>query len=184
MLMILVSCTGIFLPLEVALNRSWGVKVSRNYLLNQFISLGLAAGMVFLGMTSILINTAARGLLTAIFFGNIDNFVFRFLSETCLVVSTSAASILFFFSIYWALPNRKVPWRPILRVSAVVGLVWVAVKYLFAKLILPHLDLQDLYGAFSVSVGLIIWAYVTGLLLFAGAQFTAMRFNSRSDPEA
>jgi uncharacterized BrkB/YihY/UPF0761 family membrane protein len=32
-------------------------------------------------------------------------------------------------------------------------------------------------------VGLLLWAYVTGLLLFAGAQFSAMRFNSRTDPE-
>ena len=37
--MILVSCTGIFLPLEVALNRSWGVAKSRNYLMNQLIAL-------------------------------------------------------------------------------------------------------------------------------------------------
>ena len=35
LVMILISCTGIFLPLEVALNQAWGVTKSRNYLLNQ-----------------------------------------------------------------------------------------------------------------------------------------------------
>jgi hypothetical protein len=39
-----------FLPLEVALNRSWGVAKSRNYLMNQLIALGLALWMVILGM--------------------------------------------------------------------------------------------------------------------------------------
>ena len=35
LVMILIACTGIFLPLEVALNQAWGVAKSRNYLFNQ-----------------------------------------------------------------------------------------------------------------------------------------------------
>jgi len=176
--MILVSCTGIFLPLEVALNRSWGVAKSRNYLMNQLVALGLAVWMVVLGVISILLNTGERWIVTAIFFGHTDNFLFRFISGSWLVLSTSIAGILLFFSIYWLLPNRKLPARPVLRVSVVTGLLWVGAKYLFVAL-LPRLDLPALYGPFSVSVGLLLWAYVSGLLLFAGAQFSAMRFNSR-----
>lgn len=176
--MILVSCTGIFLPLEVALNRSWGVAKSRNYLMNQLIALGLALWMLILGMASILINAGQRSILTLLFFGHIDNVVYRFLSQSWMGISTAVASILFFFSIYWVLPNRKLPPQPVLRVSIVTGLLWVAAKYLFFAL-LPRLDLPGLYGPFSVSVGLLLWAYVSGLLLFAGAQFSAMRHNSR-----
>ena len=178
LLMILVSCTGIFLPLEVALNRSWGVAQSRNYLMNQVIALGLAMWMVILGMASILMNEWERAITTMIFFGHVDNFAFRLLNQSWLVISTAAASILLFFSIYWILPNRKLPARPVLRVSIVTGLLWVAAKYLFVAL-LPRLDLRALYGPFSVSVGLLLWAYVSGLLLFAGAQFSAMRHNRK-----
>lgn len=177
--MILISCTGIFLPLEVALNRSWGVAKSRNYLMNQLIALGLALWMVLLGMISILINAVERSVLGVMFFGHVDNFAFRFLTESSLAISTLVASILFFFSIYWLLPNRKLPARPVLRVSIVTGALWVGAKYLFVA-ILPRLDLTSMYGPFSVSVGLLLWAYVSGLLLFAGAQFSAMRHNSRN----
>jgi YihY family inner membrane protein len=176
--MILISCTGIFLPLEVALNRSWGVAQSRNYLMNQLVALGLAVWMVILGLASIVLNAGQRWVLAMLFFGHIDNFAFRFLSGSWLVISTSAAAILFFFSIYWLLPNRKLPARPVLRVSIVTGLFWVLSKYLFVAL-LPRLDLRALYGPFSVSVGLLLWAYVTGLLLFAGAQFSAMRHSGQ-----
>jgi membrane protein len=179
LLMILVSCTGIFLPLEVALNRSWGVTKNRNYLMNQLIALGLALWMVILGLVSILLNAGTRSILTVVFFGHVDNLAFRLVSESWLAISTAVASILFFFAIYWLLPNRKLPARPVLRVSIVTGLLWVGAKYLFVAL-LPHLDLGSLYGPFSVSVGLLLWAYVSGLLLFAGAQFSAMRHNSRS----
>ncbi len=174
LLMILVSCTGIFLPLEVALNRSWGITKSRNYLMNQLVALGLAVWMVVLGVASILLNAGERWLLTLLFFGHADNLIFRLISESWLVMSTAAASILLFFSIYWLLPNRKLPARAVLRVSIVTGLLWVAAKYLFVAL-LPRLDLKALYGPFSVSVGLLLWAYVSGLLLFAGAQFSATR---------
>jgi YihY family inner membrane protein len=179
LLMILVSCTGIFLPLEVALNRSWGVAKSRNYLMNQLIALGLAVWMVILGMLSILLNEAERTVVTVMFFGHTDNFAFRFISASWLAMSTAVASILFFFSIYWLLPNRKLPPQPVLRVSIVTGLLWVGAKYIYVA-VLPKLDLPALYGPFYVSVGLLLWAYVSGLLLFAGAQFSAMRHNSRS----
>jgi YihY family inner membrane protein len=177
--MILVSCTGIFLPLEVALNRSWGVTKSRNYLMNQLLSLGLALWMLILGMLSIFLNTGERFLVTMMFFGHTDNFLFRLISGSWLAISTAIAGILLFFSIYWILPNRKLPAWPVLRVSVVTGLLWAAVKYGFVAL-LPRLDLRDLYGPFSVSVGLLLWAYVSGLLLFAGAQFSAMRHSSSS----
>ena len=179
LLVILVSCTGIFLPLEVALNRSWGVAKSRNYLMNQLLALGLALWMVVLGMISILLNAGERSILTFVFFNHVDNIGFRLLSESWLAISTSIAGILFFFSIYWLLPNRKLPARPVLRVSIVTGLLWVGAKYLFVAL-LPRLNLPGLYGPFSISVSLLLWAYVSGLLLFAGAQFSAMRHNSRT----
>jgi len=181
LLVILVSCTGIFLPLEVALNRSWGVTKSRNYLMNQLIALGLALWMVVLGMICIVLNAGERSILTFLFFGHVDNIAFRLLSESWLAISTAVAGILFFFSIYWLLPNRKLPPQPVLRVSAVTGLLWVGAKYLFVAL-MPRLNLPGLYGPFSISVSLLLWAYASGLLLFAGAQFSAMRHNSRNHP--
>jgi uncharacterized BrkB/YihY/UPF0761 family membrane protein len=42
-------------------------------------------------------------------------------------------------------------------------------------LVLPHMDLKSIYGAFYVSVGLLFWAYCSGLILFAGAQFSVAR---------
>ncbi|MFC5865582.1 YihY/virulence factor BrkB family protein [Acidicapsa dinghuensis] len=174
LLLILISCTGIFLPLEVALNRSWGVAKSRNYIMNQLIALGLALWMVTLGMLSITLNAGERTVIKVLLLGHADNWAARLLSESWLAISTSIAGILLFFSIYWILPNRKLPARPVLRVSIVTGILWIAAKYGFVA-VLPHLNLRTYYGPFYVSVGLLLWGYVSGLLLFAGAKFSAMR---------
>jgi membrane protein len=179
--MILISCTGIFLPLEVALNQAWGVTKSRNYLLNQTIAFALALLMVALGVGSVLANVSVDHVLGVALVHDSDNFIFRMmnysygaLSYVWLAISTGAASIAFFFSVYFVLPNRKVPWRPVLRTSIITGLVWLISRFAFVA-VLPHLDLQALYGPFYVSVGLLFWAYVSGLILFAGAQFSVAR---------
>jgi membrane protein len=178
LVMILVACTGIFLPLEVALNQAWGVTKSRNYLMNQLVALGLALLMVGLAMGCILLSSWERELLTTVLLHHTDNFFFQSLNYVWLAFATGVASILFFFCIYWVLPNRKVPWRPVLRTSIVTGVIWLGAKYLFV-LILPHLDLKALYGPFYVSVGLIFWAYASGLILFAGAQFSVARLGDK-----
>jgi membrane protein len=178
LIMIFISCTGIFLPLEVALNQAWGVTKSRNYLLNQAVAFGLALLMLALALASILINAVEQQLLSFLFFHHVDNFGFRAVSYLWLALSTGTACILFFFSIYWVLPNRKVPWRPVLQASILTGIVWMAAKYAFVA-ILPHLDLKALYGPLFISVGLLFWGYISGLILFAGAQFSVARWGDK-----
>lgn len=174
LIMILISCTGIFLPLEVALNQAWGVTKSRNYLHNQVVAFGLAILMVVLGMISVLLSSWQRQLLGFIFFQHTDNFVFNGLSYLWLALSTGVACILFLFSIYWILPNCKVPAMPVFRTAVVTGIIWLVSKNIFVA-VLPKLDLQALYGPFYVSVGLLLWSYVSGLILFAGAQYSVAR---------
>jgi len=178
LVMILISCTGIFLPLEVALNQAWGVRKSRNYLLNQTVAFGLAFLMVGLAVISMFVNVGMQNTLAVAFFHHTDNFVFKSLSYAWLAISTGIASILFFFTVYYILPNRKVPWRPVLRTSVITGLVWLLSRFVFV-FVLPHLDLQSLYGPFYVSVGLLFWAYISGLILFAGAQFSVARIGHK-----
>jgi YihY family inner membrane protein len=156
LVIILISCTGIFLPLEVALNQAWGVSKSRNYLLNQAVAFGLAILMVALGMMSIALSAAQRQILAFLFFHHTDNFVFQGISYLWLAICAGVACILFFFSIYWLLPNCKVPVKPVLRASIITGIIWLCAKYIFVA-ILPHLDLKSIYGPFYVSVGLLFW---------------------------
>ncbi len=96
----------------------------------------------------------------------------------CLTISSGAAAILFLFSVYYVLPNRKVPWRPVLRTSIITGIIWLIARFIFASLV-PHIDLS-MYGPFYVSVSLLFWAYISGLIMFAGAQFSVARWGERN----
>ena len=179
--MILVACTGIFLPLEVALNQAWGVVKSRNYIMNQIVALGLAAVLVVLAFCSVILNVGVKEILDHFmianagnWFTNAINYFFGGVEYLFMAISTGVAAILFCFSIFWLLPNRKVPWQPVLKTAVITGIIWLVAKVIFAA-ILPFMHFNELYGGFYVTVGLIFWAYISGLILFAGAQFSVAR---------
>ncbi|HEX3571258.1 MAG TPA: YihY/virulence factor BrkB family protein, partial [Acidobacteriaceae bacterium] len=65
--MLLITSTGVFLPLEVALNRVWGVRQNRSYLHNQAVSLGLAFAVGVLAMASVASTASQQTILTWVF---------------------------------------------------------------------------------------------------------------------
>jgi len=172
--MLLISSTGVFLPLEVALNQVWGVKENRSYWRNQLISLGLAFMVGVLALLSIAISASHETLLKLIFFGHTGSPFFHFVERTVLRGLGVVASIALFFLIYWVLPNRRVRVMAVLPGAVVTGLLWEAAKQLYI-VVLPWLDLKSVYGPFSISVGLMLWAFLSGLILLAGAHFSANR---------
>jgi membrane protein len=172
--MLLISSTGVFLPLEVALNRVWGVKKNRSYLMNQLVSLGLAFLVGFLAMIAVGAATAQTSILTFLFFGHTDNVVFSFIHHLFLQIAVAFLSVGMFFLVYWILPHRKLPVRAVLPTAILMGLLWDIGRVLFV-LLLPKMDLHAVYGPFEVSVGIMLWAFLTGLLLLTGAQYSATR---------
>ncbi len=172
--MLLISSTGVFLPLEVALNRVWRAPRDRNYLHNQIVSLGLACAVGVLAMLSVALSAGQQAVLGFLFFGHTDNVVFSLTSRFFLSLLAGGSSIAMFFLIYWILPNRRIPARAVLPTAIVTGLLWEAAKHLYIA-VLPLLDFQRVYGPFYISVGLMMWAFFSGLILLAGAHFSATR---------
>src|SRR5437879_9076804 len=108
LVMLLITSTGVFLPLEVALNRVWGVRQNRSYLHNQAVSLGLAFAVGVLAMASVASTASQRTILAWGFFDHTDNWVVHFLSYGFLRLCAGLASILLFFLIYWVVSDRNI----------------------------------------------------------------------------
>jgi YihY family inner membrane protein len=174
--MLLVATTGIFLPLEVALNSIWGFKKNRSYLMNLIVGFGLALAWGCLAVLSVALtaeNLRMLGLAV-----EDQSIVFRGLAFIVMKVSSLLAIIAVFFLIYWVLPNGKVPARAVLPASIMTGLLMEAAKYIYI-LALPWLSFQEVYGPFSVSVTLLFWGFWIGLLLLGGAYLSAAEHADR-----
>jgi YihY family inner membrane protein len=171
LIILLVTSSGIFLPLEVALNRIWRFPNNRSYLGNQLISLGLAFGCGVLALLSIAMTAGNVALFEFLLRGHATGFV-RLVGFLVLKVFAIAASIAIFFLIYWLLPNGKVSARAVLPTAIIMGLLSEALKYAYI-LALPWLNFQEVYGPFALSVSMMFWAFLSGLLLLAGANLSA-----------
>jgi YihY family inner membrane protein len=175
LIILLVTSTGIFMPLEVALNRIWGFRNNRSYLGNQLISLALAFSCGSLALLSVALTAGNVALLTSSLHGHGVLFV-RMVGFITMKVFAIMASIAIFFLIYWLLPNGKVSAKTVLPTAVTMGLMSEILKYAYI-LALPRLNFQEVYGPFALSVSLMFWAFLTGLLLLAGANLTAQRHN-------
>jgi YihY family inner membrane protein len=180
--MLFISCTGVFLPLEVALNSVWGFK-SRNYLMNQLVSLGLAMGSGLLAFASaaatagIWIPTTEAQVWMDGHLGTgaihaAVTFINTTLQQIVLKTFGLVAAILIFFLIYWLLPNGKIAAKAVLPSAIVMGVAFEIAQVIFMKVV-PWLDFKATYGNFSIAVTLIFWAFFVGLLLLGGAHLSA-----------
>ncbi|HLZ41493.1 MAG TPA: YihY/virulence factor BrkB family protein [Candidatus Sulfotelmatobacter sp.] len=171
LIILLVTSSGVFLPLEVALNRVWRFENNRSYLGNQLVSFGLAFACGLLALLSIALTAGPVAFMEFLFRGYGTGFV-RLVGFLMMKVFAIAASIAIFFLIYWLLPNGKVPARTVLPAAIIMGLLSEALKYAYI-LALPWLNFQEVYGPFALSVTMMFWAFLSGLLLLAGANLSA-----------
>ena len=173
LVILLVTSTGVFMPLEVALNRIWHFPNNRSYIGNQVISLGLAFACGILALISIALSAGNAAFLRTLAFGH-DIFLFRIFAFMTAKVFATVTSMAIFFLIYWLLPNGNVPARAVLPTAIIMGLLSEILKYSYI-LALPRLNFQEVYGPFAISVTMMFWAFLSGLLLLTGAHLSAQR---------
>lgn len=171
-IILLVTSTGVFLPLEVALNHIWGFPKNRSYLGNQIVSLALAFSCGILAMISIGLGAGNQITLQFLLLGHTENILFRASTYFVLKFLALLTSIIIFFLIYWVLPHGKIKARKVLPAAIAMGILWEASKYAYMKA-LPFLDFPEVYGPFSISVTLMFWAFLSGMMLLAGARLAS-----------
>ena len=74
--------------------------------------------------------------------------------------------------IYRILPNRPVTWRAALFGGSLAGFLWQIAKGIFTWFITSGLNNYGLvYGSLASIVSLLLWIYLSGVIVFVGAAF-------------
>lgn len=171
LLLLFFTASGIFEPLEVALNRIWNCTENRSYIKNQLIGLALVfacgalvlVSFTFTALNEQFVHGAARHTSTSNILGL---FLFK--------LAAIPMSMLLLFLIYWLLPNCKVKAAKIIPAAILVGFVLEILKYV-NLLTWPYLrnKLALEYGPFVYTVTIILWGFVAALVVLAGAEWSA-----------
>jgi YihY family inner membrane protein len=164
---LLFSANGIFEPLEVALNKVWGIHKNRSFLRNQLISLVLIFVCGTLALLSLAI--AAIGQQNASEF-----FVVRWVSMLFYKSAAVPITVLVLYLVYRYLPNGRPPTKRVVPAAIGVGVLLEVLKSinLWAW---PAFDskLQREYGVFRYSATLIFLSFLASMLVLGGAEWAA-----------
>jgi membrane protein/epoxyqueuosine reductase len=169
-ILLLFASNGVFMPLEVALNRLWGFSMHRPYWKNQLMAFGMTFVMGVLA------------LISAVFAGGLWAPAERLAGDwlrtpnaailALLKLAEIHAVFLVFLLIYWLLPNGKVPLGRAAVTSAVLAALFELGQLLYAW-IWPWLDLRHEYGPFFISVTLVLWGFFVAMVALAAGKVYA-----------
>jgi membrane protein len=170
--MLLFTASGIFLPLETALNKVWRIEQNRSYLHNQAISFLLTLTFSLMALSCIFAIAGCEWLVgVPAGWMSTDGpaaVVWRGLLEAVLFPCTVGV----YFLTYYVLPNGKVPVGPVFSAALAAGVVTEAGKFAY-HVTLPLFRFREVYGPFALSVTLLFWAFLGALVLLSGAQLSA-----------
>jgi membrane protein len=182
--LLLFTANGIFEPLEVALNRVWGIRKNRSFFRNQIVSLGLIFICGGLALVSMMITALSQqsfragglppGWLQAGWLRTIAGGGAAWFSLLIFKLAAIPIAVLVLFLIYRYLPNGRPPLNRVLPAAISVGLLMELLKYI-NTLAWPGFQrkLANEYGVFQYSVTLIFLGFLASMLVLAGAEWSA-----------
>ena len=170
--MLFFTSSGVFLPLEIALNHVWGIRRNRNFLKNQAMSFFLAVATGLMAFLSILLSTAAQWVLTFTLGWIPSRGVVAAVSRGVMEMISVPLAVSICFVIYFFLPNARVPVNRVLPAAMIGGVLTELGKLIYTQT-LPLFRFREVYGPFAISATLLLWAYGAALILLFGAHLCA-----------
>ncbi|HET9129361.1 MAG TPA: YihY/virulence factor BrkB family protein, partial [Terriglobia bacterium] len=169
-LILLASAIGVFVPIEVTLNRIWNAHENMSFIKNQIVSFSVVVVCGLLSLFSFLIGGISLWIIKM----TLGRLPFPSVEGAADLVSVKVVGFLLsmtlFLLVFRFLPNIRMPMDILVRASIFTGVIWELGKYAFVW-ILQRLDLSAIYGAFfTAAVVLILWSYVSAMIMILGAE--------------
>jgi uncharacterized BrkB/YihY/UPF0761 family membrane protein len=174
MFLLLLTANGVFEPLEVALNRAWGVARNRPYWRNQLVALGLIFACGSLALLSLMFTAVNKRWIND--WAGAHAWAAVWLNLLIFKVAALPLSIFALFLVYWLLPNRKIDPRNAAAAAILAGIVLEALKYLNLLVWrLMQAKISAEYGVFQHSATILLWSFTASMIVLAGAEWSARR---------
>jgi len=179
-LIVMWAGSWVFAVVERALNRIWGT-MPRTFLHGRALTLGMIGIVGLLLSVSVMVTSillALQEIAGRLSPRQLENY--RLLSSVGSVfwqIVFALVSLLVTFTlfaiVYRFMPNAHVTVRDVIPGAVIAGLLWEGAKYGFAWS-LNYLDYNQIYGSVGAVVAVLVWGYVSSLVLLFGAQLTSV----------
>lgn len=178
--MVVVTASGIFGEMQVALNTTWGVKPPDepwwSLIRARAASLGLVAALGFVTMVSLAASAALSALGQELATITPLAGVLLSLLNTALSLAVFAA---LFAAIYKMLPDAPLRWRDVAIGALVTAALFTGGKSLIGWY-LGQAAPGSTYGAAGAIIVLLLWAYYSAQIFLFGAELTKAISDARA----
>jgi membrane protein/epoxyqueuosine reductase len=171
LVLIVWGSSGIFMPVEMALNRVWGGRGPRSFLVSRVLAFLMTVAGGVIALASVALTSAARAYSRD----------WPRLAGLSAKGSAVLLTVLLFFLVYRLVPDANVSSRVALKAALWAGGAWEGAKYLFL-IQLNRMNLQAFYGPLAFAVSLVLWSYVSSLTLVFGALMSPAAASGRAGP--
>ncbi len=165
------SGSAMFGALNRAINRAWDIHTDRPIYIGKPRQLLMAIGVGVLFALSVSSATVVR---TAETLSRFDVPVLSFLVDTggrvMLQVLSLGLTIPIFLLVYKFMPNTRTYWRYIWPGALVAAVLFEIAKNLFILYLERWSSYQSVYGSIAPVIVLLLWAYVSSLIVLLGAE--------------
>ena len=177
------GASGAFGAAGRALNVVWRVKEGRNFIRKKAHDLAWTALLLVLVLVTFVLTfvggSVADDLLGTIGLGGIAGDAWQYARWPAALVF----AMLVYAIVYYAAPNVDVPRFQFLTPGAVIGvLAWIAASGGFFFYVSNFSSYSATYGAFAGAVILLVWLWLTNVVLLFGAELNAV-IDLRRTPE-
>jgi membrane protein len=170
------SASGMFSSLAVAVERAWSPSGDQPPWRYPLIGVTITLSVGILIILS-LATSAAMQIVTYYRDALLPSPIAAILppASSLSVVASVFTNVAFFFVLYKWVPRVRVPWRAALLAAGIVGLTWEVAKYIFTWYLANVAvgGLNRTYGSVGAVIALLLWIYLSALLILLGAELSA-----------
>jgi len=98
-------------------------------------------------------------------------------------IITLVTTILVFISLYYNTPNRRLKFREVIPGAVVASLGWVIISIAFSYYIDNFGNYSKVYGSLGGIIALLMWLYVSSIIILMGAEINASLMFSKTGLE-
>ena len=150
--------SGVFVPVELVLDRVWGGGGPRSFWKSRLLAFALTVAGGALAILSVALTLAVRG------FGR----EWPMVAGSAAKAAALLLSWTLFLLIYRLVPQARIGLAVAARAALWSAVLWEASKYAFVWN-LGRMQLATFYGPLAFAVALVLWAYVSSVVLVFGA---------------
>lgn len=157
-----------------SLNRSYEIEETRPFFIVRGLSVVFTLLMIVLFIIALILPVFGQQIGSILFsyFGFEESFIKLWNNLRWTI--TPLIMFVVLVALYWIVPNQKLFLKSVLPGAAFATIGWISVSLGFSYYVTNFGNFSSTYGSIGGIIVLMLWLYITGIILLVGGQINAV----------